>query len=103
MKLGYGYVRSNGLISIDVDVECVKEIIEIFSYKADGYVQGKRWTEASEAVQACKELQDLIEEAKKKEEDQAISDAHDTAIVDELMSFLDGNTGETKWTEKKDS
>lgn len=68
MKLVYGYVMSNGVISIGVDVECVKNLSESFSCWVDCCIQGKRWTEANEAVQACKRLQDLIEEAKKKEE-----------------------------------
>lgn len=83
MKLGYGYVRDNGLVSIDVDYECVRELLEIFAFKADGYVHGKRWNEASEAIQACKELQDLMKEAIEKIKGQEQDAADDYDIVND--------------------
>lgn len=86
MKLDFGYVGSNGHISLEVDVECVMEIRKIFEHKVLGYVGSKRYEEAAEALEAMKKLSELMEEAKEKDQEQEAADDYDI-VNDPTLPF----------------
>ena len=56
------------MISLEIDEECAKELINILQHKAEGLLASKRWTEVTEILKSISELTRAMDELKKEEE-----------------------------------
>lgn len=56
------------LISLEIDEECAKELINILHHKAEGLLASKKWTEVTEILKSISELTSAMDELKKEEE-----------------------------------